>query len=67
MLVFKEQPLSYHRWAQPIASLPRGDVASATKVLKLGKVLGKKKKKKEKPIVMENDTREQMYHVAMAA
>jgi len=66
MLVFKEQPLSYHRWAQPIASLPRGDVASATKVLKLGKVLGKKKKK-EKPIVMENDTREQMYHVAMAA
>ena len=39
----------------------KGDVASATKVLKSGKVL------KKNPIVMGNDTREQMYHVAMAA
>lgn len=40
----------------------KGDVASATKVLKSGKVL-----KKKTPIVMGNDTWEQMYHVAMAA
>lgn len=43
----------------------KGDVASATKVLKLGKVLGGKKEKAQL-IVMGNDTREQMYHVAMA-
>lgn len=49
------------------------DVASATKVLKSGKVLKKKKQQQQKktpshqPIVMENDTWEQMYHVAMAA